>query len=57
MRWLFIAATLSIAACSSNQYHELPHTSKSDPVWQLNEGKWAFNENALTTTPRVGVVQ
>ena len=51
MRWLFLAAVLLTAACSSSKYRELPHTSKSDPIWQLNVGKWDFQENALTTPP------
>lgn len=49
MRWLFVLSVLALAACSGNNYHELPHTSSSDPIWQLNPGKWTYNENALTT--------
>jgi outer membrane biogenesis lipoprotein LolB len=50
IRLLALAALMSLCACSS-QYHELAHTSQSDPVWQLNDGKWTFNENALIQPP------
>lgn len=51
MRILAVILLLGITACSSHT-HKLAETSKSDPLWQLNEGKWAFHENALTTAPR-----
>lgn len=47
MRWILLASILALTACGSN-YHELPHTTSSDPIWHLNPGKWTFNENALT---------
>jgi hypothetical protein len=37
-----------MASCSSSNYHALPETSDRDPYWQLNPGRWTFNENALT---------
>jgi hypothetical protein len=49
MRYLLLLSVLAIAACSSAPSHELPQTSDNDPTWQLNEGKWTFNENALIT--------
>jgi hypothetical protein len=48
---LLSVLTLALAACSSAPSHELPQTSNSDPTWQLNEGKWTLNENALVTLP------
>lgn len=46
MRWVIVfAATVALSACSTA--NELPHTSSSDPVWQLNPGKWAMGENDL----------
>jgi hypothetical protein len=50
IRLLALAVLMSLAACSS-QYHELAHTTTSDPVWQLNDGKWTFNENDLIQPP------
>lgn len=50
MRWLLVILLMSIAACS-NVTHELPQTSEKDPIWQLNEGKWTYQDNALTTVP------
>jgi hypothetical protein len=29
----------------------LPQTSDKDPTWQLNDGKWSGNENALIGPP------
>lgn len=49
MRWILLAIVLSTSACSSNKYHELPQTTDKDPTWQLNDGKWSLNENAITT--------
>jgi ABC-type transporter lipoprotein component MlaA len=51
MRYLILLSALTLAACSSAPSHELPQTSNSDPTWQLNEGKWTFNENALVNLP------
>jgi hypothetical protein len=51
MRILLVLIGLLAAACSSAPSHELPQTSDKDPTWQLNEGKWTFNENALITPP------
>jgi hypothetical protein len=51
MRWILIFLPFLVCACSSTPYHELPQTSKSDLIWQLNEGKWTFNDNTLTTPP------
>jgi hypothetical protein len=51
MRYLILMGVLSVAACSNAPSHELPQTSDKDPTWQLNEGKWTFNENALITPP------
>lgn len=48
MRIIFVLLLLAVSACTS-QTHELPRTTKSDPIWQLNEGKWTFNENKLTS--------
>jgi hypothetical protein len=31
-----------------------PQTSKDDPLWQLNEGKWSFSQNALIQPPSQG---
>jgi uncharacterized lipoprotein YajG len=46
MRYLFILAALAaLAGCSTS--NEIAHTSKSDPLWQLNDGKWTFHENEL----------
>jgi type IV secretion system protein VirB8 len=47
MRYVILLG-LALSACSSAPSHELPQTSKKDPIWQLNEGKWTFNDNALT---------
>ena len=49
MRFLILLPILALAACSSAPSHELPQTSDNDPTWQLNAGKWTFNENALIT--------
>jgi outer membrane biogenesis lipoprotein LolB len=49
-RFLIVLALALLAGCSS-QYHELAHTTTSDPVWQLNDGKWTFNENDLIQPP------
>jgi hypothetical protein len=51
MRYLILLVALGVAACSNAPSHELPQTSDKDPTWQLNEGKWTFNENALITPP------
>jgi hypothetical protein len=51
MRYLILLSALTLAACSSAPSHELPQTSDNDPTWQLNEGKWTFNQNALITPP------
>jgi ABC-type transporter lipoprotein component MlaA len=51
MRHVILLGVLALAACSSAPSHELPQTSDKDPTWQLNEGKWTFNENALITPP------
>jgi hypothetical protein len=51
MRYIILLVALGIAACSNAPSHELPQTSDKDPTWQLNEGKWTFNENALVTPP------
>lgn len=48
MKIILFALLVGLAACSSSQYHELAHTSKDDPIWQLNQGKWDFHENNLT---------
>ncbi len=48
MRYILGICLLLILAGCNPAYHELAHTSMSDPVWQLNVGKWAFNENDLT---------
>ena len=50
MRLFLIIGLLALGACSS-KYHELAHTSASDPVWVLNETKRPLNPNALTTPP------
>jgi outer membrane biogenesis lipoprotein LolB len=50
MRFLVLIALVFLAACSS-KYHELPSTEKGDPIWQLNDGKWNFNENELVRAP------
>ncbi len=47
MRYIMLLSALALAACSSAPSHELPQTSDKDPTWQLNEGKWTLNENAL----------
>ena len=51
MRVITLLLVLAAAGCTNSTYHELPHTSQSDPIWQLNEGKWTFNDNTLTTPP------
>lgn len=51
MRCLILLAALGAAACSNAPSHELAQTSDKDPTWQLNEGKWTFNDNALITPP------
>jgi hypothetical protein len=51
MRAAILLSVLAVAACSNAPSHELPQTSDKDPTWQLNVGKWTFNENALTTPP------
>ena len=64
-RGLALLAGLALAACSGAPSHELPQTSDKDPTWQLNEGKWTLNENALITpapsataaiTPQPGIL-
>lgn len=51
MRCMMLLSVLALTACSNTPSHELPQTSDKDPVWQLNEGKWSFNDNALITPP------
>jgi hypothetical protein len=51
MRHLILLLALVMAACSNAPSHELPQTSDKDPTWQLNEGKWTYNDNALITPP------
>lgn len=46
IRFFVLIALVILAGCSG-QYRELAHTSKDDPVWQLNDGKWTFNQNDL----------
>jgi ABC-type transporter lipoprotein component MlaA len=53
MRIIIAVAFIALSGCTTSNYHELPHTSTSDPIWQLNEGKWTFNENALTQPPKI----
>jgi hypothetical protein len=50
-RVLALLACLALAACSGAPSHELAQTDKNDPTWPLNEGKWAFQDNALIAPP------
>ncbi|HUB49098.1 MAG TPA: hypothetical protein VMB73_29330 [Acetobacteraceae bacterium] len=43
----FLLALLALAACAA---HDPPMAR--GPWRQLNQGKWAFNENALTQPPK-----
>jgi hypothetical protein len=51
MRYIILMLVLMVGACSNAPSHELPQTSDKDPTWQLNEGKWTFNDNALISPP------
>lgn len=51
MRYVILLSVMALAACSNAPAHELPQTSDKDPTWQLNDGKWTFNDNALVTPP------
>lgn len=51
MRKAVLLLTVLVGACSSAPSHELAQTSDKDLVWQLNEGKWSFNDNTLVTPP------
>jgi hypothetical protein len=51
MRYIILVGVLAVAACSNAPSHELAQTLDKDPTWQLNPGKWTFNDNALITPP------
>lgn len=45
MRVLVLLFVLGCAGCADSR--ALPETSSSDPVWQLNPGKWTLGVNDL----------
>jgi hypothetical protein len=56
MRYIVVLFTLMVGACSGAPSHELAQTSDKDPTWQLNPGKWTFNDNELIT-PAPGKIE
>jgi len=58
MRLLIPAIVLlALSACTASKYHELAHTSASDPIWVLNESRLPLNPNNLTQTPIVSTAK
>lgn len=53
MKYAAIILMLALAACSDGK--ELPMVHASDPVWQLNPGRWNATANDLTVPPEDGI--
>lgn len=55
MKYAIILAMLALASCSDGK--ELPMVRSSDPVWQLNPGRWHATANDLIAPPEDGTPQ
>ena len=52
-----VVVLLALSACATSKYHELAHTSASDPIWVLNESRLPLNPNNLTQAPVVSAAR